>query len=149
VRLTLLTASRQRGQPRQQRPRSIPSMPSIRSIPSKPHSRPPQADVSLGQRATPPGGGVYLTALTVLTRLTALTADRTDHIDIVDGQAAKRSSRKTETAIFPKKTIRCTLVQRIKAERTGTEQLAKFLGIRNVRVLAMQIPVHFSKHLGI
>ena len=144
MRLTLLTASRQRGQPRQQRPRSIPSMPSIRSIPSKPHSRPPQADVSLGQRATPPGGGVYLTALTVLTRLTALTADRTDHIDIVDGQAAKISSQKTVTAIFPKKTIRCTLVQRIKAERTGRELSQNTIGIRRYCRSAVQIPVQLS-----
>jgi hypothetical protein len=43
----------------------------------------------------------------------------------------------------------CSMGFRELAERTGTEQLAKFLGIRNVRVLAMQIPVHFSKHLGI
>ncbi len=42
--------------------------------------------------ATPPDGGVYVTALTVLTRLTALTADRIDHVDIVDGLDPMRSS---------------------------------------------------------
>jgi hypothetical protein len=35
---------------------------------------------------TPPGGGVYLTALTVLTRLTVLTADRIDQVDVVGGE---------------------------------------------------------------
>ena len=35
------------------------------------------------------------------------------------------------------------------AERTGTEQPTNSLVIRNVRILAVQIPVHFSKHLRI
>jgi site-specific DNA recombinase len=37
-----------------------------------------------------------------------------------------RSSRRTETAIFPKKTIRCTLVQDLKTERTGFVSLDFF-----------------------